>query len=161
MLNNILPSFEKGPVEIAPSALEKGMLRLDVIAQARQAVDRAFERAYPDMVPLSETEKVHQPFIDKAFKTIVSGFDSSEPDVIPADNRVDDMMNRQLAIEQASQNVASSYDQEATFSNVPTATTQPLITDDHPNQSAIDEAYLAVLAAQETLNPEIPEELSA
>lgn len=166
MLDNLLQSFEKGSGEVAPSARFQSVRRLDIIGEACDAVRRTVDSVYPDIVPLNEHERQNQPNIDRTFRAMMAGIEPVEPiteehtgEPAPA---TDSLISRQLAIENATQQVKASYDVEPspTVRASTPATQQTILSDDHPNQAAIDEAYLAVLAAQDSFRPEMPEELS-
>lgn len=144
MLKNLLSPFESGNFEVAPSALEQSRDRYFEIIRAVTAIDQATKDLF--MQPSVEADS---PFaIDTSPIVVPATYDIS--DVVPLTQQE---FNQQTIYDLAFRKVMESYGINTAPASP--ATVQPqstsIISDEHPNQAAIEEAYLAAMAAYDSV----------
>lgn len=172
-----LPSFESKfeTPTISDGAREQSALRVNIISNAKQALNSAanlinIDASTADTVPLNSAERFYQPSVNRGFNRIVT-----QPAVGQEFNRMieqEGLATSPISVDvvpvpsaeitaQAAVNLA--FDQiiandQATYQQPPVDNTISL-TQDHPNQAAINEALLRAMAIHDQNGPAMPEDL--
>jgi hypothetical protein len=153
----ILSPFESGNFEIAPSALEQSKGRFMEIINAVAAIDDA-TRGIPLVSAVLSKPDVPLPYEKQqpSGNYLMQG---------PTDNTPLSVQEtiEQSAYDTAFRSVIDAYDNTvpSSYQNTPQTSTASTVTTDHPNQGAINEAYLAALAAHDEAQIQVPEDLKA